>query len=217
MAKKKISISWLGFLLLIPSLLLNLYFLNQKRTDQQILVLAVLDGDTLVLEGKTRLRLRHIDAPELKHCGGPEAKEVLENLVKDKKIIIQEKILDQKGRAMALVYQNNQLVNLEMIRSGWVRYHSDQSSAADELKQVASQAKEAKKGIFSTRCYQTEPEDSDCIIKGNLDKNSGRRLYYLPNCVQYKFTIIEKDLGEDWFCTEKQAQEAGYVKSKTCY
>lgn len=57
-----------------------------------IKVLAVLDGDTILLDGKVKLRLRHMDTPELEFCGGPEAKKLLESLVKDKKVVLQEYI-----------------------------------------------------------------------------------------------------------------------------
>ena len=60
-------------------------------------------------------------------------------------------------------------------------------------------------GIFSSRCYQTE----------NL-QNSPLQNYYFPGCPQYKTTIMEKDLGEAWFCTEKEAQAAGFTRAKNC-
>ncbi|HUV46847.1 MAG TPA: thermonuclease family protein [Candidatus Bathyarchaeia archaeon] len=222
MTKKPVSqwLKWLGFFLLIPSLILNLFlFQKSQKSDQGILVIAVIDGDTFVLDGKTKLRLRHLDAPELEYCGGQEAKEFLEDLVLNKKVIIQEKILAQSGgRPMALVYIGDKLVNEEVLRAGWGRYHSDKSSQKDFLKSAADLAKENQLGIFSPKCYQTEnPDNPDCLIKANIDKNSDRRNYYFPGCSQYDFTIVEKDLGEGWFCTEKDAQEAGFTRSKTCF
>jgi len=211
-------VGWLGLLLLIPSLILNLLlFQKTQKLGQGIKVLEVLDGDTILLDGKVRLRLRHMDAPELEFCGGEEAKDLLESLVKDKKVVLEEYILDQQGRPMALIYLGNQLINQEMLKSGWVRYHSDQTSQTKQLKAVADEAKEEKKGIFGPECYQTENlEKPECVIKGNIDKSTGTRLYYYPGCAQYKFAIVEKDIGEDWFCTEKEAKEAGFEKAKTC-
>jgi hypothetical protein len=52
----------------------------------------------------------------------------------------------------------------------------------------------------------------------NIDNNSPyTKRYYYPGCAQYKFVIVEEDQGEEWFCTEKQAQKAGYQKAKSCY
>lgn len=220
MGKKFIGkeLPFLGFFLFIVSLVFNfLQYSQNKSLSQGTKVIGVIDGDTIVLEGKVRLRLRNIDAPELEFCGGTEAKDLLEKLVNSKTIIFKEKIIDQRGRPMALIYLGDRLINEEMLKSGWARYHSDQSSAADELKTAADKARSENLGIFSTKCYQTEnPDNPKCNIKGNIDKNSDRRNYYYPGCPQYNFTIIEKDIGENWFCTEKEAQAAGFTRAENC-
>lgn len=221
MAKKKkiFWATWLGFILFLPSLLLNIYFLNNKISDQGILVLEALDGDTLLLDGKVRLRLRQVDAPETENCYGQESKDYLESLVKGKKIIIQEKILDQKGRAMALVYLGNDLINLKIVEGGFGRYHSDKTSKTEILKSAGNLAKENQLGVYSPNCYQKDKnlDNSDCIIKGNIDINdSSLKRYYFPGCAQYDFVIIEKDKGEQWFCSEEEAKAAGYTKAKSC-
>lgn len=182
-------------------------------------MLGVIDGDTIVLENKTRLRLRQVDAPEPELCGGSQAKDLLSSYVMDKLITISEQIPDQTGRAMALISVNDIKVNEKLLASGWVRYHSDTTSQTTKLKEVSNQAKTDKKGIYSDLCLQTINTDNPkCIIKGNLEnkRTSGRKLYYLPSCAQYKFVQIEKDLGEQWFCNEKEASAAGYIKASTC-
>jgi len=203
---------------LIASLFFNFYlFKENKKLTQGMKIIAVLDGDTILLENKVRVRLRQIDAPELKYCGGNEAKELLTKLVLNKNITLTENILDQQGRPMALIYVGNKIINQQMLESGWVRFHHDQTFANEELKKIAEKIKNDKKGIYSEKCYQTEnKENPKCNIKGNVDKNSTKRLYYYPGCVNYKFTIVEKDIGESWFCTEKEAEAAGFTKSKTC-
>ncbi len=209
---------WLLSCLLLPSVILNFFFFKEiKKNQAGIEVLGVIDGDTLVLEGKTKLRLRSVDAPELDLCGGQEAKEELEKLVNGQKVIVQEEMIDKWGRPMALVYVNDQLVNEEMLKSGWARFHSDSTSQREALKNAGNQAKKDLLGVWSPKCQQTtNPENEKCNIKGNIDQNSGRKLYYFPGCSQYKFTIVEKDIGEDWFCSEKEAQEAGFVRAKSC-
>ena len=185
-----ISLIPLISLILLLSVSFNIYqFVNRRSSSSAIPVIGVIDGDTLVLEGKVRLRLRHLDAPELNFCGGPEAKQQLENLVTGKSVDITEKILDQRGRAMALTYVGDTLINRKMLSSGWVRYHHDQTTVTADLKAVAAAAKSAKLGIFGPKCWQTEnPDRPDCLIKGNLNNATG----------------------------EKSAQKAGYVKSLAC-
>lgn len=209
---------WLGFLILIPSLLLNYYF--WQKTDEPesgSLVINVLDGDTFVLETSQRVRLAGLNAPEVDFCGGQEAKEKLDSLVMGKRVILREPVVDNWGRIIALVYVGNKFINEEVLKEGWGYYTSDKNSQREVLKATAHLAQEGEKGVFSPRCYQKEnPEDPNCQIKGNIDKNSGDKIYHFPGCRQYEQTVVEKSLGEQWFCTEKEALKAGYKKSKNC-
>lgn len=209
---------WLGFLILIPSLLLNYYFWQKtERQELGSLVVNVLDGDTFVLETSQRVRLAGLDAPAIDLCGGQEAKEKLDSLVMGKRVILREPVVDVWGRIIALVYVGNQFINEEVLKEGGGYYTSDKNSQREVLKATARLAREREKGVFSPQCYQKEnPEDSDCQIKGNIDKKSGDKIYHFPGCRQYKQTIVEKSLGEQWFCTEKEAREAGFKKSKNC-
>lgn len=183
-----------------------------------IKVIGVIDGDTIVTENKVRVRLRYLDAPELKFCGGQEAKEALESLVVGKRVKIKEKIIDQHGRPMALVYRGSILVNEEMLRSGWAKYHSDTTDLTEQIKQTANEAKEKELGIFSQKCSQKVNLDKpECNIKGNIDPNDASvKIYHLPGCVQYETTVVELYRGEEWFCSQAEAKKAGYVKSKRC-
>lgn len=216
MIKHKSGI-YLFLVILLGSFALNTYLVFDKLVRSiGTIVIGVIDGDTLVLEGKTKVRLRYVDAPELDFCGGQEAKDYLEELVVGKKVRIDDQIPDQYGRSMALVFQGRKSVNQEMLASGWVRYHHDNSRMTDKLKAAFAQAKTEELGIFGKCQSKDNPDKPNCIIKGNVDKNSAARTYYLPTCAQYEFTIVEKDLGEAWFCTEKEAIKSGFTKAETC-
>ncbi len=204
-------------LLFIPSIILNGIFLFRQQSmkkDQGVGVISVYDGDTLILDNKERLRLRQLDAPELTFCGGPEAKAALEKLVSNKRIRITEQIPDQQGRGMALVYVGDTLVNQELLAKGFVRYHSDMTSQTPVLKTAADEAKAKKLGIYGVCMSLTNNKNPRCVIKGNIDRQ--KKTYHLPGCTQYPFTVVEEDVGEQWFCTEKEAREAGYIKSERC-
>jgi len=205
--------------ILFVSLGLNGYQLLSSRQNQPgLTVLGVLDGDTVTLEGKTRFRLRNIDAPEINFCGGQEAKMALEKIIGNNKVRIEEEIIDQWGRPMGFLYIGSVLVNREMLKTGWARYHSDKTSVAVELKQIADENKKNKIGIYGPDCYQMENlGNPKCNIKGNIDpSNSAGKLYYYPGCVQYNTAIVEKDRGEQWFCTREEAEAAGFIKSSRC-
>lgn len=216
MAKKSLGFWWVPLCIILFLTNIIQFITRPASNSQGVNVLGVIDGDTVVLEGKSRVRLRFIDAPEKGLCGYEEAAKLLETLVMGKSVRIEETIPDQFGRGMALVYVGNTLVNKEMLKSGWVRFHHDNASVTEELKDVVAKAKAEGRGIY-TACHSTDtPDKENCVIKGNIDDNSTRRNYYLPTCAQYKFTIVEKDMGENWFCTEAEARKAGFTKAKTC-
>lgn len=214
--KKKPSIPFL-LSLLGSQILLNI-FLTNTFNFQGTKVVGVIDGDTVVLANKSKVRLRHIDAPEKDLCGYTQATAQLKKLTMGKHVRIDEMVPDQYGRGMALVYDGDTLINQAMIDTGWVRYHSDQSSQTEAIKTTSTNAKEAKRGIYGTCQSLENTKNPDCIIKGNIDKNkyTDNKKYYLPSCAQYPFTIVEEDLGEQWFCNEQAAQEAGFTKAETC-
>ena len=200
--------------LFIPSLILNFILLNQQsESSGGVPVVGVIDGDTIVLEGKSKVRLRYVDAPEDPYCGSREAQKTLSQLAMGKMVRIEETIPDQYGRGMALVYDGDTLINEELLKTGWVRYHHDTSTETERLKHADELARTEKRGIYG-KCHSTQ--NSKCSIKGNIDKQTDTHIYYLPGCAQYNFTVVEEDIGEQWFCTEKEAKAAGYTKAKTC-
>lgn len=52
-----------------------------------------------------------------------------------------------------------------------------------------------------------------CNIKGNVS-NSGERIYHLPGQKYYSATRINPLRGERWFCSESEARQAGWRKSR---
>ena len=57
------------------------------------------------------------------------------------------------------------------------------------------------------------PVSTSCTIKGN-NSSGGERIYHLPGQRFYNVTKIDTSKGERWFCTETQARNAGWRKSK---
>lgn len=219
MASRKVRLiySFPLLLLLLCSLILNIVLLKEKPAEKiGTSAIGVVDGDTLVLEGKIRVRLRYADAPELEFCGGKEAKEQLEKLVVGKKVVIQEQIPDQYGRGMAMVYQGDALINQKMLESGWAKYHHDLTKDKEMLKSIADRAKRDGKGLYGECQAKENIKNPKCNVKGNIDDATDEKRYYVPGCAQYAFTVVELDVGEAWFCTEKEARDAGYAKAETC-
>ena len=51
-----------------------------------------------------------------------------------------------------------------------------------------------------------------CLIKGNIAK-SGEPIYHVPGGQYYERTKIDPSKGERWFCSEKDAKDAGWRRS----
>ena len=59
------------------------------------------------------------------------------------------------------------------------------------------------------------PPAPDCVIKGNISSNSRSKIYHVPGGAAYEKTQIDLSAGERWFCTEEEAQAAGWRKAKS--
>jgi hypothetical protein len=55
---------------------------------------------------------------------------------------------------------------------------------------------------------------SGCNIKGNISINSGQRIYHVPGQHYYSETTIRPEFGERWFCSEGEAQRAGWRRAR---
>jgi cold shock CspA family protein len=53
----------------------------------------------------------------------------------------------------------------------------------------------------------------ECIIKGNISHNTGKKLYHLPGMEDYETTVIDELRGEKWFCSESEAITTGWEKA----
>jgi len=205
-------------LLLVPSLLFNFYLYQKNQKLESVYkVEGVIDGDSLILKNDQSIRLGNIDAPELKLCGGSEAKKRLEDLVLGKTVKLDVFSHDRFNRPLAMVYIDNILVNEVLLKEGLVRYDGTPSPQRENLKKAYDYAFENRIGIFSPLCLSEKPEDSECLIKGNISRADKKKTYHFSGCSGYQQVMVEKDFGESWFCSEKEAKEAGYGKSENCF
>lgn len=202
-------------LLALISLITNLYFLKQQQAGNT--VIEVVDGDTFQLQSGKRIRLMSVDAPEYNRCAGDLAEARLKELILNKKVTLKEEVQDAYGRYLALVYQGKNFVNKILLQEGLARFDYRYSSQKETLMQAWHEAQNQKLGIWSSLCRQTgSPPDPNCPIKGNLDKSTYTKYYHLPGCKFYDQVIMELDIGEQYFCTEQEAQEAGFRKASSC-
>ena len=187
---------------------------------------AVIDGDTLDVGGQ-RVRLEGIDAPEMAQtcrrsdgstwsCGR-DAAEVLADLVARRSVTCRSGGTDKYNRALAVCSVDGLDVNAEMVRRGYawafVKYSSTYTSEE-------AQAREAGAGVWQgeaqtpwqfreKRWAVAESRAPDgCAIKGNISDNG--RVYHMPWSPWYGRVKVDLARGERWFCSEAEAQSAGW-------
>lgn len=177
----------------------------------------VIDGDTFDTEERQRIRLTNIDAPELDRCGGPEAKATLEKLVMNKNLYVKVIFRDSNRRLISHVFNDQGSVGVQMLEKG-MAYYLGSTNSDPELAKASEYARNNKIGIYSSKCTQDEnSENPKCVIKGNYSGFTGKNgIYHFPGCGNYTITKLELFKGDRWFCTEKEAQQAGFTKATDC-
>lgn len=207
--------------LLIASLGLNAYLINSnnftKPSDKNILIVKrVIDGDTIEIENGPYIRLASVKSPEKGNCYFDEAKDYLTNLVEGKAVEVEFESMGSYGRPNAYIYIDGDLVNKLMIQEGYGRYAGRKKSSSLGMQQAYEDAKVSKKGLWGA-CVSTKSSKEGCLIKGNITINTDKKTYLFPGCSNYERTEVDLDKGESWFCSEAEAEKAGFVKSGSCY
>lgn len=215
MAKKKSVNRWkkllvAGLALAAAGGLVANYFIYKGER-----VVEIVDGDTFIIANRQLVRLYGIDAPELGRCGSLESKKYLSSLILNKNVIITDLRGGGYNRVMGFVYVAGTSVDAAMMKAGMgvlIR-------GATELPALAgadAYARSHKLGVFSPACSQTvNTAHPDCSIKGNINVDNAKS-YFLPSCTNYDQTIVSLSYGDQWFCTESEAQKTGFTKSIKC-
>ncbi|OQM44283.1 nuclease [Anoxybacillus sp. UARK-01] len=195
------------------------------------IVQRVIDGDTLkvaVGSKEETVRLLLVDTPESVHPTKPvqpfgvESSQYVKQLLPsgtkvELELDVRER--DKYGRLLAYVWIGNKMLNELLLEQGYARVayvFEPNTKYVDEFRKIQEKAREKQLGIWSIENYATDQgfndqasSSSSCskpMIKGNISK-SGEKIYHVPGSPQYKVTKAER-----MFCTEKEAQDAGFRK-----
>ncbi len=190
-----------------------------------------IDGDTLGFSDQ-RVRLHGIDAPERnqkcwlegsKWLCGEESLRTLQNLIDGAVVKCQKIDRDRYGRIVARCHSNGHDIGHAMIASGMAIAYRKYSSLYIDA-EVAAKANEV--GIWKSKFIEPwlwrrgkrlfdrlSHNKKNCKIKGNISR-SGTRIYHTPGSTYYGRTRITEGKGERWFCSEKEAIDAGWTKSR---
>lgn len=199
---------------------------------------AASDGDSLTI-GDHKIRLVGIDAPEIDQdcvtdsqswkCG-QRAQQALASLIEGNRVDCRLSGIDPYGRNLANCSTEFLDLNEAMVELGWALAYPegtlDHGEAQDRARQRRSgiwnsvftvpsdyrrSQPQAARSPASPRPQAAPPTRSarfpDCSIKGNRNRR-GEWIYHLPGMPYYDVTR-----AEEFFCTEAQAQAAGYRRA----
>lgn len=210
---------------------------DNKLSDGSVKVTRIIDGDTIEIEGGERVRYIGIDTPETVdprkpvQCFGVEASKKNKELIEGQMVRLEKDITDRDkyNRLLRYVWVGDTFVNLELVKQGFAQSYSypPDIKYQDQIVAAQQQAREVKRGLWGACPAETKttittppplPESADsgsCVIKGNVS-SSGEKIYHLPGCGSYTKTQINEARGERWFCSESEAQAAGWRRALNC-
>jgi micrococcal nuclease len=177
-------------------------------------------------------------------CYGPEASARNKQLVTGQMVELEKDVseTDQYGRLLRFVWLldsshpgQGEMVDALLVQEGYARLDTFPPDVRykDLFAQLQQQAQTAHAGLWGAVCTsattvpatETPPPASGTevcdyssttqpVIKGNIS-SSGEKIYHVPGQQFYDQTQIDVASGEHWFCTEQEALDAGWRKSKS--
>ena len=211
-----------------------------EMSDGLVEVTRVIDGDTIIISGERKVRLLGINAPESGDCFFEESRDALAELIDGEKVDLKKDVsgMDNFGRLLRYVflpsgseYTDDMFVNQRLLRGGY----ADIGSASQDrvyrslLVSARNQAVTERNGMWGVcedrgDTAETEyplegndqPQDPNCTIKGNISRLNLGKTYFFVGCSNYDKVKIDFSKGEQYFCTEEEAMEAGFAKSGSC-
>ena len=191
----------------------------------------VVDGDTIDIEGR-RIPLEGIDAPETAQtcttstggtwaCGRAASK-ALQALLATADVACDSRGNDKYGRILGVCYADGRDINAAMVKSGfaWAFVKYSVTYVAQE-----AEARAAHAGVwqgaaqapwdFRHKGWQVAEAiaPKGCAIKGNVSNNG--RIYHMPWSPWYDRVSIDETRSERCFCSEADAQAAGWRPALT--
>lgn len=199
------------------------------KGSYKVSVVSVTDGDTVRVryQGRsTPVRLIGLNAPETRprQCYGTQATSRMKQLTKGGAVWIKadrtQGNRDKYGRLLRHLYSpGGRSLALIQVQEGFAREYTYNRAYSGQSthRRAQATAKAKKRGLWrscTTPTTQPKPKTtSSCTIKGNIS-SSGQRIYHVRGQRFYTVTKIDVRKGERWFCSETQARNAGWRKSK---
>lgn len=190
----------------------------------------VIDGDTWDVGGD-RVRLFGIDAPEVDQtcqrpngevwaCGQWVSQQVRKQY-DGKSASCTALDTDRYGRIVARCAVGREDAGRVMVSDGLafayrrysMDYDLDEKAAAVNGRGLHGDQFQRPAQFRAAKRTTVQPSRQDCPIKGNVS-SKGTRIYHVPGQEHYGKTRINPSKGERWFCSEAEAQQAGWRRAR---
>jgi len=185
------------------SLLILLFTSNLLAEEERFFVSEVLDGNTLVINNRKKIKLIGVSAPQLSLLNQPEmyfsqeAHQYLKNLVENKEVKIKYDVnneyflhKDEYGRYLAYVHLlDGTFTNAELIKLGYAILDTRLPFIhSDSFIKYQQKAIEGQRGLWAELHYNPE---TSYIVKLHVDLNSeGQNL--LKKYAEYLMATYKK-------------------------
>jgi endonuclease YncB( thermonuclease family) len=168
---------------------------------------------------------------------GQASSHALKLLAGGREVVCEDRGFDKYNRTLGICYTDGRDINAAMVRAGlaWAYVKYSTAYVAEE-----AEARTAQRGVWQAatmapwdwRALQkrggtaglsastvpqplmTAPavdgtaQPRGCLIKGNVTKTA--RIYHTPESPWYQRIAMSSGLGRRWFCSEAEAQAAGW-------
>jgi micrococcal nuclease len=194
----------------------------KKLKYTSAVVKRVVDGDTFELETGEKVRMIGMNTPETVKPGSPveaygkEASEFTKRNLTGKKVLLFADAgdKDKYGRLLRYVFivGEQEMFNEKLLLEGYANLSTVPPNVlfADRFLEAERSARANKKGLWSGRAETAVSAAQSCSnprIKGNINSKN-EKIYHMPGSAAY-----EETKAEQLFCSEKEAQAAGFRKA----
>lgn len=234
----------MNYPIMLAALLLPLLAAPAQTAETLVGSATVIDGDTLEIRGQRVRLHGIDAPESAQTCTDPaggswrcgqRAALALSERIGRATVACERKDRDRYGRIVAVCSTAGRDLNAWMAENGWALAYRDYSKDYVDAETVA---RITRAGIWggsfdapwdwrrgrrsggrvaandnTAAGVARGPEAGECPIKGNIG-SGGTRIYHLPGDQFYEGTVINESKGERWFCSEGEAEAAGWRRTR---
>jgi micrococcal nuclease len=188
---------------------------SEEYKTEKVYVTKVIDGDTIELEGKIKVRLLGINTPEKKNPYYNEAKNYLKRIENKTVFIMRDDVdKDRYNRLLRYVYYNDELLNSLILQKGLATsFLIEGLRYQEKLKSAEEYAINNNLGLWK----KSKNLCSDCIKLINLDAK--QEFFTIKNNCNFDCNLtswyVKDDANHFFYLKDLNSNESKTYYSKT--